>query len=145
MRTPNQNVGGRVPPIIAAPAMYVCGGVLCCRGSSEKSGGDGAKPNDYQRNTADSQKKKKSQKKSQTKDKKKKSQKKNADEERADQDDNFPEPPDIVGNDDPMSYEFQETNTNQFAPYDLDEQFYPSESVYGNDPQFQPQFMGYAD
>jgi len=125
--------------------MYVCGGVLCCRGSSEKSGGDGAKPNDYQRNTADSQKKKKSQKKSQTKDKKKKSQKKNADEERADQDDNFPEPPDIVGNDDPMSYEFQETNTNQFAPYDLDEQFYPSESVYGNDPQFQPQFMGYAD
>jgi len=112
--------------------MYVCGGVLCCRGSSEKSGGDGAKPNDYQRNTADNQKKKKSQKK-------------NADEERADQDDNFPEPPDIVGNDDPMSYEFQETNTNQFAPYDLDEQFYPSESVYGNDPQFQPQFMGYAD
>jgi len=125
--------------------MYVCGCVLCCRCSSEKSGGDRAKPNDYQRNTADNQKKKKSQKKSQTKDKKKKSQKKNADEERADQDDNFPEPPDIVGNDDPMSYEFQETNTNQFAPYDLDEQFYPSESVYGNDPQFQPQFMGYAD
>jgi len=49
-----------------------------------------------------------------------------------------------VGNNDPMSYEFQETNGSAF-PYDVDEQYYPSEDVYNNDPQFQPPFTGYAD
>ena len=111
-----------------------------CRGSSDKSSDDHARPNDYQRPTADNPKKK-SPKKSQ-KNSQKKNQKKNKNDDQADQDYSPQEPPDFVGND-PMSYEFQETNANPF-PYDVDEQFYPREDVYNNDPQFQPPMTGYA-
>ena len=129
--------------------------ILYCRRSLIKTSGSRANQNDYERQTADNQNKK-SQKKIQKREKKiqkreeksqKKNQKKNENEDEADQDVGSQQPPDFSGHD-PIGYEgyeFQNTNTNPY-PYDpVDEQYYPSESVYNNDPQFQPPVTGYAD
>jgi len=116
-----------------------------CRGSSGKCCGRRSSSEEYSKPAKTKTPKAKSQKSGEKQDKKKsKKQQQRQDQNELHYDDNVGYH-DNVGNHDNMGYhdnigyQYDETNVDA-DPVTYDEDYYPSDTVYSNDPQFQPRY-----
>ena len=117
-----------------------------CRGSSGKCCGGRSSSEEYSKPAKTKTPKAKSQKSGEKQDKKKskKQQQQRQDQNELHYDDNVGYH-DNVGNHDNMGYhdnigyQYDETNVDA-DPVTYDEDYYPSDTVYSNDPQFQPRY-----
>jgi len=128
--------------------IYVRHETAFCRGSASKTGSPSARPNDYVEKQKKAPKQKGKKETKETKEKKQKKKTPDTDGQTISNDLHQ----NNLGFDDqepfdyqpPINYQYQDPVNYQFAETDLgpnmynDDKYYPTDSIYTNDPQFQP-------